>query len=290
MTAEAAEARAPAPRAELQDAVRGFAGGMLFGIPLLYTMEVWWVGGHTTPTQMLLVLLTSFGVTFLLNVTGGFKGRGEAGMAAVLHGSVEAVAIGLASSAVLLTILQEIGPGVALRVTLGKVIYEAMPFAIGVSLARHFLRGDRVDPDEELSDGAQDSKVNATLVDLGAAAVGAVFVALNIAPTEEVPMLTAAMAPLWLMALVPVSLGVTYLIVFAADFGNREGRSKQQGILQRPWAETMAAYLVSLLMAGLLLFLFQQFDTGDSWTNVLSQTVVLGLPAAVGGAAGRLAV
>lgn len=278
-------------RLELRDAVRGFSGGMLFGVPLLYTMEVWWVGGHTAPVQMLMVLVLTFAVVLALNVTGGFRGRDDGTAGGILQDSLEALAIGLVSSAVVLRVLQEIGPGVPPRVMLGKVVYEAMPFAMGVSLARHFLRGGRVDPDGEDDPKSKAiRRVNPTVADLGAAAVGAVFVALNIAPTEEVPMLTAAMPPPWLMALVLLSLGVTYLIVFAAGFGDVEARRQQQGVLQHPLTETLASYLVALVVAGILLSLFQQFNAKDPWTDMLSQIVVLGLPAAVGGAAGRLAV
>lgn len=279
-----------AAREELRDAVRGFSGGMLFGVPLLYTMEVWWVGGHTTPMQMFVVLLLTFGVVLLLNVTGGFRGRDEHGAPAVVQDSMEALAIGLVSSAVVLTTLREIGPGVPAQVALGKIVYEAMPFAIGVSLARHFLKGGRVDPDGEQGSSGSAPTVNATVADLGAAAVGAMFVALNIAPTEEVPMLTAAMRPLGVMAVVALSLGVTYLIVFSAGFGDVEARRQQQGVLQHPWTETLASYLVALVVAGVLLTVFQQFDGREPWADMLAQTVVLGLPAAVGGAAGRLAV
>lgn len=280
-----------AARVELRDAVRGFSGGMLFGVPLLYTMEVWWIGGHTTPVQMLLVLALTFAVVLALNVTGGFRGRDEGTAAGILQDSLEALAIGLVSSAVVLVVLQEIRPGVPLSVALGTVIYEAMPFAMGVSLARHFLQGGRVDPDGEAATEPElASRVNATVADLGAAAVGAMFVALNIAPTEEVPMLTAAMPPLWLMALVALSLVTTYFIVFAAGFGDVDARHQQQGVLQHPWTETLASYLVALVVAGVLLALFQQFDDKDPWQDMLSQIVVLGLPASVGGAAGRLAV
>ena len=36
---------------EATDLVRGASGGLLFGIPLIYTMEIWWIGAHTTPAQ-----------------------------------------------------------------------------------------------------------------------------------------------------------------------------------------------------------------------------------------------
>jgi putative integral membrane protein (TIGR02587 family) len=271
---------------ELRDAVRGFSGGMLFGIPLLYTMEVWWLGTHTEPGQMLLVLVATFAVLLLLNLTGGFRSRSNAGLGGTLQDSVEALAIGLLSSALVLALLREIGPQIGFEEALGKVVYEAMPFALGVSIARHFLNGDRIDPDEEMEGAAP----NATVMDLGAAAVGAVFFALNIAPTDEVPMIAAAIGPMGLLLLVPFSLLVTYLIVFAAGFTNAEGRHEQEGILQHPLTETLAAYLVALAMTLLLLVLFQRVDSAHTWAEVLGEVVVLGLPAAVGGAAGRLAV
>jgi putative integral membrane protein (TIGR02587 family) len=273
--------------AELGDAVRGFSGGMLFGIPLLYTMEVWWLGTHTEPSQMLLVLIATYAVLVLLNLTGGFRRRSNSGLAGTLQDSAEALAIGLLSSALVLALLREIGPQVGFEEALGKVIYEAMPFALGVSIARHFLNGDRIDPDEEVRDAAP---VNETVMDLGAAAVGAVFFALNIAPTDEVPMIASAIGPAGLLLLVPFSLLVTYLIVFAAGFTNAEGRHQQEGILQHPLTETLAAYLIALAMAVLLLVLFQRVDSAHTWAEVLGEAVVLGLPAAVGGAAGRLAV
>ena len=48
-------------RSELRGVVRALSGAFLFGIPLLYTMEMWWLGEISRPGQPLLVL----GVTLL---------------------------------------------------------------------------------------------------------------------------------------------------------------------------------------------------------------------------------
>jgi hypothetical protein len=48
--------------AEIVDLVRAACGGLLFGIPLLYTMKMWWVGSHTTATQTLVVLSDARGL------------------------------------------------------------------------------------------------------------------------------------------------------------------------------------------------------------------------------------
>ncbi|WP_293331306.1 DUF2391 family protein [Microcoleus sp. CAWBG58] len=70
---------------KLNDIIRGASGGFLFGIPLLYTMEVWWIGSSTKPAQMSIAIVTTFLVVFLLTpIEGFFKTndirRGEAAM------------------------------------------------------------------------------------------------------------------------------------------------------------------------------------------------------------------
>ena len=84
------------------------------------------------------------------------------------------------------------------------------------------------------------------------------------------------------------SLLASYGIVFVAGFGDQEGRHTQEGPFQRPITETVVSYLVSLGVAAVLLWLFQR--GGAPFDDLLTRVVVLGFPAAVGGAAGRLAL
>jgi uncharacterized membrane protein len=50
------------------------------------------------------------------------------------------------------------------------------------------------------------------------------------------------------------------------------------------------SYLVSLVAAVIMLWFFERLTLSDPWTMWLEQTLVLGLPATIGGAAGRLAL
>lgn len=286
-----------AARQELDDLVRAACGGMLFGVPLLYTMEVWWVGSTSRPVLLLPVLATIFGLLFLLNRTSGFRTTRDVRMVDSLKDSVEGVAVALLCVLGVLVLLREIDGSTPVVEALGKIVYEAMPFAIGVGMASHFLRGDRTaDDDDEAGGGpdaggpAGDQDINATLVDVGATLLGAVFIAFNIAPTDEVPLLTAAMSPAWICAVVGVSLLVSYGIVFAAGFGSQEDRRRSAGVIQHPITETLFCYLLALVAAAFMLWFFQRWEPGDPFDMVLHQTIVLGLPAAVGGAAGRLVV
>ena len=272
--------------------VRAVSGGLLFGIPLLYTMEVWWVGTYTEPSHVLAVLLLTFLPVFFLNRTSGFRSTKDVRLRDAAMDSIETVAIGLVSAAVLLVLLKEITLTTPLNEAVGKVAFEALPFGIGIALAQHFLRRSRTDGDDEGGDddnGADHDKLHATLTDIGATTIGAVFIAFNIAPTDEVPMIATALGPYALVALMLASLAISFSIVFIAGFANEEKRHKQEGLFQRPTTETVACYLIALVASAAMLWYFRRLEASAPWQAMLSHVIVLGLPASVGGAAGRLA-
>jgi uncharacterized membrane protein len=78
--------------------------------------------------------------------------------------------------------------------------------------------------------------------------------------------------------------------VFASTITNYQQRREQQGLFQSPQSETIISYLISLLTSMLILWFFQQLTLSDPWSVWLHYSIVLGLPASIGGAAGRLAV
>lgn len=283
-------------RAELVDLIRAASGGLLFGVPLLYTMEVWWTGAQSRPHEMLLVLVFLTLPVFLLNRTGGFRASRDTRLGDAVADTIEAVALGLVVTTVVLVVLREITLETPLAPGLGKVVYESVPFCLGIGVARHFLWGNQTDSDDSDDDagapsvpGADDTdRVGGTVADLGAATIGAVFVALGIAPTDEITVIASAMTPAWLIVVVAASLVASYAIVFVADFTSQDRRHAHRGIFQRPITETVVCYLLALVSALVLLWLFQRGL--DPWNDVLTRVIILGFPAAIGGAAGRLAV
>ncbi|AFZ24270.1 putative integral membrane protein TIGR02587 [Cylindrospermum stagnale PCC 7417] len=283
-------------RQEINDILRGTCGGFLFGIPLIYTMEVWWIGSLAKPRLILVAMALMFIVVFLLNYTEGFrKRRNNWRVDEAVIDTVEAMAIGFVCSAFMLWLLQEITPETSLRESLGKVVFEGLPFTLGVALANQVLQEGNQDNSSITQKGNDNSKHtpngwHATFADLGATLIGAIVIAFNIAPTDEVPMLAAAISPPWLLALMAASLVISYAIVFQAGFSDQQKRRQQKGIFQRPLSETTISYLVSLLASVVMLFFFQKLTFADPWMMWLEHTLVLGLPATIGGAAGRLAI
>jgi putative integral membrane protein (TIGR02587 family) len=293
--ASAAGADGGSWRSELVEVVRAVSGGLLFGVPLLFTMEVWWTGSHTTVVQMLLVLAMLFVPLLVLNSTEGFRSSRDVRLRDAAADSIESMAIGIVVTALVLVLLREVTVASPLGVALGKVLYEAVPFCLGIGVDRHFLQGGR-DGDEGDGggdgdgDGATDdaTALHADLADLGATTIGATFIALSIAPTDEVPMIASAMEPAWQLLVIAASLLISYAIVFVAGFAGQEGRHGQQGPLQHPLTETIVCYLVALVVSAFLLWLFQRGQRPAA--DLLTRVIVLGLPATVGGAAGRLAL
>jgi putative integral membrane protein (TIGR02587 family) len=282
-------------QSEINDLIRGASGGFLFGIPLMYTMEVWWIGTYTDPPLMLAVLAATFIIVFLLNRTDGFRQINPDSSLKAAMDTVEALAIGIICTTLILLLLNEIAWETPLEEALGKIVFESVPFSLGVALARSLMNGNRDDNEKNAeTPGAnktnEQSDRNLAFGDIGATLVGAIFIAFNVAPTDEITMLAAAVSPPRLLAFIAVSLLISYGIVFVAGFTTQEKRRKHQGLFQRPLEETIAAYLVSLVVATVLLWFFHRLDFSDPGTLWLRQAIVLGLPATIGGAAGRITV
>jgi putative integral membrane protein (TIGR02587 family) len=283
-------------KTELVDMVRAASGGLLFGIPLLFTVEVMWTGQHTEPRQALAVLAVSFVLLTVLNRTAGFRRTEDRTLRLAATDAVEGVALAIVLVLAMLALLGEVDSTTPLAVIVGKTVYEVLPVCVGIGVANSILReksvGDGSKNEADSVGRAQapsgSTSLNASVADLGASLIGAVFVALSIAPTDEVPMVTASRSPIWLLMIVAASLLIAYSIVFVAGFTGQTRRHAQQGLLQHPLIETLASYVVALCSSFAMLWLFQR--TGAPGGVTLAQVIVLGLPAAIGGAAGRLAI
>ena len=273
---------------ELNDFLRAFSGAFIFAIPLLYTMEMWWIGISADLWKMLVSLVGAFFISFGLahSRTAGFKDKTD--RFASLEQAVDVLAVGLVGSVVVLAVLNRIQAGDPLDSIVGKVVVQAVPLSIGASVANAIF-GPYGEKSRQGEREGQDRDASRALVrDLGATVVGGIFIGFAIAPTEEIPMLAAQMSYVHELALIGLSLLLSYIIVFASGYGT--GQRRQAGPFQRPITETFLAYLVSLLVALATLYLFDRVELSDPIPHVISMVVVLGLPTTIGGAAGRLVV
>ena len=285
---------------ELEEIISGASGGFLFGIPLLYTMEVWFIGSYVQPPILLGVFSITFIIIFLLNRIEGFRPQESDTLPGAIAETVETLAIGIICATLMLLILKRIDFETPLTETLGKIIFEGIPFALGVTFSRSLISGDPetdLDARKSSKNTTDNQRTNSrkivwkdTIADFSATLIGALFIAFSIAPTDEITVL-AATADAWrLLIIMGASLFISYGIVFASNITNYQQRRQQQGLFQTPQSETVISYLISLIAGMLMLWFFQKIAFSDPWLIWLRYSIILALPASIGGAAGRLAV
>ena len=272
---------------ELRGLVRAFSGAFLFGVPLLYTMEMWWLGDVAGPGHLLLVLGIALVANFGLVSAAGFK-EGKS-LFSRIEQTMDAVAVGAVGSSIVLLTLNQLNFDQPPLAVLAKIVVQTLPLSIGASLAILVFDGDKSREGDDDQGSRMSTWWHALLNDVGATAIGAAFISSNVAPTEEIPMLAARMEYWHLLALIGLTLLTGYIIVFASGFDPAAKRDRQH-LFQHPATETVLSYLVSLIVGFGVLAIMKQIGAGDPPSFVLAETLVLALPAMVGGAAGRIAV
>ena len=259
---------------------RAFGGAVFFSLPLLMTMEMWQLGFHMARLPLALFIVVMVPVLIGLEYFTGFKDAStvldEVADAAVAYG------VGLAASTLILASLNLISPEEPLSSVIGKIALQAVPASFGAMLSGS-LFGNQ---------GAADRKREREAGFWGTLflmAVGALFLAFNVAPTEEMVLLAIRMTPWHAVALIAISLGLMHGFVFRVGFRGAprvpEGASHPTLFLR----ETVPGYAIALLVSAYVLWTFGRYED-HALTHRIMQAVVLGFPASIGAAAARLVI
>ncbi len=282
-------------RTELRHLMHELSGAFLFGMPFLYTMEIWWRGNTAGPPRMLSALALTFIALVVLERAAKTRFNKSVPWLRTFIEATQALAMGLVAAAVGLFLIGFLQVDAGLHAIVGRLCMEGLPFSLGVGLA-DFLLGEKEDEHQKGGDGqSAEHKESGDMRDRiivrsGATALGATVIALTLAPTYEIPLIAIGLGYPQLLGIIGASLVISYMIVFASNFVASEARREHRGGFNAPLVETTISYMISLVMAGGMLWLYQLIDLNDSPDLWASYIVVLGLPASVGGAAGRLAV
>ncbi len=265
-------------RDTIRDHVRAIVGGLLVGLPLLWTQEMWHNGATIPPLKLLVLLAVGFGIMVGFNAVSGF--RRERSWVQLLIDSLQGLGLSVVIAATVLFLLGRLEPELGVGTMVGRVVPQAIPVAFGTALAATVLS-------EEEEGGGRDAV--GPIGELFVAAGGALYFALNIAPTDEVRRLgSEADTPLLLIAITAsLVLGLATLITLRGLGHPRTWLG--EGPLDGPVGETIAAYAVALLVSFLLLWSFDVVD-GLGARALIGHIVMLAVVAAFGAAAGRLLV
>ena len=274
----------PATRAHpigrsLREYARGLAGGLMFSIPLLFTMEMWWAGFITQPEQLLAYLAVTFALLLGYNRYAGI--HQDASWVEVVIDSVEEIGLGLVTSALVLFLLGQITFQTGLEEIIGKIVMNAMTVAIGVSVGTAQLgSGD----EEEKTGMTQASDARHFPGQIVIALCGAVLFAANVAPTDEIFIIAHSITPWHMLGLAAFSITVSAVILYYSEFhGSKRFRKPQRNVV----AGTVETYVIALIASAVILWFFGRFD-GEPLLTALGQIVVLAVAGSLGASAGRL--
>ncbi len=268
---------------------RGAAGAMLFGIPMLMTMELWALGFTIDRFRLLLMLVVNIPMLVVLADLIGFE-RTTTWQQALRDATI-AYGLGIVMSAAIMMLLGILKADMPLSEILGKTAIQAIPASIGAMLGRSQLGGDD-DEGDEPGDGSQDDAVPDQMSthyvqELFLMAVGALFLNLNVAPTEEIILISYRMTPWHSLAAICASIAIMHAFVYAVAF--KGTHQIPDGI---PWWHaflrfTLPGYVIAMAISVYVLWTFGRLDD-VAFTQILMSTIVLSFPGAIGAAAARL--
>lgn len=261
---------------------RGVMGALLVSMPLLATMEMWWLGFTIPPLKLLLFLIVNFALLVVLEYFSGFQ-KGHVRLREEIEDAFDAYGIGLVVGALVLFLFGVIGPGMSFNEVAGKIILEAVPLSIGASIAISVL-GEQDDRRERRKRraGFWGSQL------IGVA--GAAYFGFNVAPTEEPVMIGLGLDWWQALLLIVAGLSLTQAIVYSVGFAGSHRLPPGLvgwGALLR---SGLVSYALTLLVTLFLLWMFGRIDASTAAIPALYMTVTLGFINSLGAAAAKLII
>ncbi|HEX2219424.1 MAG TPA: DUF2391 family protein, partial [Gemmatimonadales bacterium] len=241
---------------------RGVAGGLLFSLPLLYTMEVWHAGFTMPPHRQLIYVLAALVLLLGYNRFAGL--HPDSTWVEVGIDSIEEMGIGLLLSAVVLLLIGRITMDQDVGEVLGRIVVEAVTVAIGVSVGTAQLGGGGGEGEGKgKGEGEEPGLAKPGRTSFGGqltlSVCGAVLFAANIAPTEEIVQIGVELSGLQLAGLGIATMVLAGLILFFSDFYGARRWARAEGTMGM-LRGLVITYALGLAASAGILWLFGRFD------------------------------
>lgn len=259
---------------------RGFGGALLFAFPLLMTMEMWQLGAAMDRTRLLIFVAASLPVLLGLSYYSGFEPTFR--LKDEILDALAALAVGVLLSTAVLTLFGVLHGDHPPGETLAKVALCAVPAAMGALLAGKQLGANDAEETRAKADGGY-------LGELFTMLVGALFLAFNVAPTEEMVLIAYQMSTLQGLTLIALSLILLHVFVYRLGFPGEDLRRGAHGFRRTFLTFTLPGYGIAILVSLYALWTFGRLE-GVAMHEAATMVAVLGFPAALGCATARLVI
>ena len=257
------------------DLAHDFGGAIIFSIPLLMTMEMWWLGFYMDRFRLALFLALAFLLVMGLSY---FEGGEETFKIEVLD-ALTACAVGYTVATVMLFLFGIIKPGMSADELMGKIALHAIPCSIGAILARRQLGAEETHKEQR--------RVEQYGGKIFLMAAGAIFLAFQLAPTEEMVLIGYQINGWHAATLAIISLCIMQAFLCSIEAQGRRSIFSADffwGVFLR---YTIVGYALVLLLSLYVLWTFGRLD-GVTFSEAMMSILVLGFPAALGASAARL--
>ncbi len=268
-------------RHELRELLRGFAGALFVALPLLYTQEMWERARNIEEGVLIAIMLAALLINMgYVSYSGYKKGKGRTH---VQWDAMMCFGLGLVASFITLLITARVTLDTPFGILICLLALMSVPTSFGAALAINQL-GSRSSGGEKES--VAQALLNEDMQKVTATVLGGTLFAFNIVPTIEPKVLLSEMQPTHGLAILVFSLTLSYGIEFTARFHQKQEQAK--GVLADQWLSTLFCYLVSLVVAALLLWAFGYLSFDTPPQMALLWVIIVGYATTLGGTAGRL--
>ena len=261
---------------------RAAGGAIIFSLPLLMTMEMWFLGFYIDRPRLLLFLVSNLAMLVILSRFVGFEQTSD--WRDDMLDALAAYGVAIIVSAIVLALFGILEPGMPRSEIVGKIAVQSVPASFGAMLARQQMSGEgKGDYQDEIERRAGYAGQLFLMM------AGALFLAFNVAPTEEMILIGFKMTPWHAIALILLSILLLHAFVYTVGFAGQEEAPESHGFWRTFLTYSVAGYGIALIVSLYVLWTFGRTDGADLG-QVASMTAVLGFPAAIGAAVARLVV
>jgi putative integral membrane protein (TIGR02587 family) len=263
-------------RAFAEGLSRAFAGAILFALPLWMTTEMWSLGFYMNPDRLVVLILAFLPLLVGLSHYIGFDETAHLGHAA-LHAAVSC-GVALLSSTIVLSVIAIFNREMGWRELVGKSAVQLGPAALGALFAQaHF--GSTPEEEHRRRQVGYAGHLFFMLI-------GALYVALTVAPTDEMPLIGYMMGDAHTLSAIALSLVILHVFLQGVGF-DAHAEAESHGPVSIFFRLSVVGYVTALVASAFLLWIFGRFDDSGVAAGV-RMMVALGLPATVGAGAARL--
>ncbi len=258
---------------------RALAGAIIFSLPLLMTMEMWWLGFYLAPWRLLQFLVANMIMLYFLSRIAGFE-QSHNWLDDILD-AFAAYAVAAIAATALLCLIGAIRPGMTPVEAAGMVMVQAFPASFGAMIGAKLLgEGERIE--------AQEHWRRTYSGQMFLMLAGAMFLSFTVAPTEEMILIAYQMTAWQGLALVILSVAALHAILYLVGFLGQEVRSEESAAAAL-LRHSLPGYGIAVAACVYVLWSFGRVDGSDMF-HIAMSVAVLGFPASVGAGIARIVV